>query len=106
MFCYVFKMSVILCSRCQSTDTVKYGHTHYGKQRFKCQNCDRQFVQSPSRQPIPQSTRDLIDKLLLERLSLAAIIRVTGVSKRWLQYYAKHKYYQISKQPRAIKKSV
>ncbi|WP_155706756.1 hypothetical protein [Gloeocapsopsis dulcis] len=28
-----------------------------------------------------------MDKLLLERLALAAIARVTGVSQRWLQLY-------------------
>jgi hypothetical protein len=30
-----------------------------------------------------QFTRDLIDKLLLERWSLAAIVRITGISERW-----------------------
>ena len=57
------------CPRCQSTNTVKNGRTHYGKQRFKCADCERQFVDSPTRQPVTQSTRELIDKLLLERLS-------------------------------------
>jgi transposase len=37
-------------------------------------------------------TKALIDKLLLERLSLAAIARVSGVSKQWLQTYVKAKY--------------
>jgi hypothetical protein len=39
----------------------------------------------------------LIDKLLLERLALAAIARVTGVSERWLQMYVNQKFYQIPK---------
>ncbi|PSO58266.1 MAG: IS1 family transposase, partial [Cyanobacteria bacterium QH_7_48_89] len=25
------------CPKCQSTQAIKYGHTHYGKQRFRCQ---------------------------------------------------------------------
>jgi hypothetical protein len=61
------------CSKCHSSQFVKKGHTHYGKQRFRCQKCGRQFVPNPSRQPISQETRDLIDKLLKERLSLAAM---------------------------------
>ncbi|MBW4557881.1 MAG: hypothetical protein KME59_18470 [Trichormus sp. ATA11-4-KO1] len=69
---------------------VKNGRTHYGKQRFKCQNCGRQFVESATRQPIENSTRELIDKLLLERLSLAAIARVTGVSSRWVSKILLH----------------
>jgi transposase-like protein len=65
-----------------------------GKQRFRCQNCGRQFVETPTRQPVALETRTLIDKLLKERLPLAAIARVTGVSERWLQMYVNQKYYQ------------
>jgi IS1 family transposase len=37
----------------------------------------------------------MIDKMLLERLALAAIARITGVSERWLQIYVNNKYEQI-----------
>jgi transposase-like protein len=94
------------CPKCNSNNIVKNGRTHYGKQRFKCQNCGRQFVESPTRQPIDNSTRGLIDKLLLERVSLAAIARVTGVSLRWLQYYVNQKYYQIPKYVEVTKKNL
>ncbi|WP_448270395.1 IS1 family transposase [Nostoc sp. DSM 114159] len=93
------------CPKCNSKNIVKNGHTHYGKQRFKCHNCGRQFVESPTRQPIDNSTRTLIDKLLLERVSLAAIARVTGVSTRWLQYYVNQKYYQVPKIVEVTKKN-
>lgn len=76
------------CPCCSKTNIVKNGSTHYGKQRFRCQACGRQFVDTPTRTPTSQATRELVDKLLLERLSLAAIVRVTGLSERWLQYYA------------------
>ncbi|MBD1903665.1 IS1 family transposase [Coleofasciculus sp. FACHB-125] len=85
------------CPKCQSTQTIKYGHTHYGKPRFRCQNCGRQFVENASRQPIDEATRQLIDRLLLERLALAAIARVTGVSERWLQMYVNQKFYETPK---------
>jgi transposase-like protein len=70
---------------------MKYGYTHYGKQRYRCRDCGRQFVDNPTRQPVEASTRELVDKLLLERLSLAGIARVTGVSPRWLQTYVNQK---------------
>ena len=92
------------CPKCQSTQAIKYGHTHYGKPRFRCQECGRQFVDNPSRQPIDEATRQLVDKLLLERLALAAIARVTGVSQRWLQLYVNQKYYQTPKQVEVIPK--
>ncbi|MEH2238537.1 MAG: hypothetical protein V7K30_20330 [Nostoc sp.] len=65
----------------------------------------RQFVKSPSRQPVDNSKRELIDKLLLKRLSLAVIARITGVSLRWLQYCVNHKYYQIPKYVEVTKKT-
>lgn len=93
------------CPKCQSAQVIKYGRTHYGKQRFFCQDCGRQFVEKPTRQPIDEASRNLIDKLLLERLALAAIARVTGVSKRWLQMYVNQKYYHIPQQVEVEKKN-
>lgn len=94
------------CSTCTSAHTIKNGRIHTGKQRFKCRACGRQFVEDPDTPPIPQSTRDLIDKLLLERLSLAAIVRVTGVSERWLQSYVNQKYYLTAQQVEVPQKNL
>jgi AraC-like DNA-binding protein len=47
---------------------------------------------NPTKKVIGQDTRELIDKLLLERLSLAGIARVAGVSEQWLQTYVNAKY--------------
>lgn len=85
------------CLKCQFLQIIKYGHTHYGKPRFRCRDFGRQFVEGATQQPIDESTRQLIDKLLLERLALAAIARVTGVSPRWLQMYVNQKFYQTPK---------
>lgn len=57
------------CPKCQSTKIIKYGHTHYGKPRFRCHDCGRKFVEDPSRQPIDEATRIFIDQMLLERLA-------------------------------------
>lgn len=65
-------------------------------------------MQDPQNRVIDQATRDLIDKLLLERLALAGIARVTGVSELWLQRYVNAKYAAVPKQVsvRAKKKGV
>ena len=84
--------------RCNSQYIVKNGHTHNGKQSFKCRDCARQFVVSPRHQPISEETRKLIDQLLLERISLAGICRTTGVSQRWLQYYVNKKLGAVKRQ--------
>ena len=86
------------CPKCNSQYIVKNGHTHTGKQNFKCRDCNRQFVMAPRHQPISEETRELIDRLLLEKISLAGIVRATGVSQRWLQYYVNQKVGAVKRQ--------
>lgn len=83
------------CPACESESYVKNGHTHYGKPRFKCKACGRQFVEGSQYQHITQETWELIDKLLLEKVPLAGIVRVTGISERHLQNYVNRKFESI-----------
>lgn len=80
------------CPTCHSEHVVKNGSIHTGKQKFACKTCGRQFVEDPQFRIISDETKALIDKLLLERLSLAGIARVVGVSESWLQGYVNEKY--------------
>ena len=81
------------CPKCSSHQTVKNGSRQNEKQNFKCLLCGRQFVENPSpHYQIPQETRDLVDRLLLEKIPLAGIARAAQVSERWVQYYANNKY--------------
>jgi transposase-like protein len=86
------------CPICASAKTVKNGRIHNGKQRFKCHHCGRQFIEQPTKKVINQVTRELIDRLLLERLSLAGIARATQVSEQWLQTYVNEKYAKVPRQ--------
>ena len=83
------------CPRCGSSECVKNGSIHTGKQKYRCKQCGRQFVDDPQNAPISNETKALIDKLLLEKIPLAGIVRVTGVSERWLQYYVNDKYAHV-----------
>lgn len=83
------------CPNCGSVNIVKNGTIHNGKPKFSCKNCCRQFVINPQNKIIPQETWDLVDKLLLERISIAGISRVTGISETWLQKYINSKYESI-----------
>jgi transposase-like protein len=77
---------------------VKNGHIHNGKQRFKCNECSRQFVENPKKILIDKEKRELIDRLLLEKIPLAGIARAVKVSDRWLQTYVNEKYALVSRQ--------
>ena len=87
------------CPNCQGTQIIKNGTIHNGKPKWKCKACGRQFVANPGHRRITDQTKQTIDKLLLERVSLAGIVRVTGVSARWLQYYVNAKYASV---PRSV----
>ena len=87
------------CPRCQGTRIVKNGTIHNGTPKWMCKDCQRQCVATPTQRRIADETKHTIDKLLLERISLAGIVRVTGVSLRWLQYYVNAKYAAV---PRSV----
>ena len=90
--------SLPVCPACDSTHIVKNGKIHNGKQNYKCRTCGRQFVQDPQNKIIDLATKTLIDKLLLEKIPLAGIARVTGVSEPWLQHYVNEKYQAVPQQ--------
>ena len=46
-----------------------------GKQKYKCKDCGRQFVLNPYPNKISDETKQLIEDLLLEKISLAGIVK-------------------------------
>lgn len=95
----------MICPRCGKNEIVKNGSLTNGKPKYKCKDCGRQFVENPKKGRISDETKELIDKLLLERLPLAAIARVTGVSEQWLQSYVNKKYEEVKKEVEVSRKS-
>jgi hypothetical protein len=55
-------------------------------------------VEHPQKKMIDSTTRELIDRLLLERISLAGIARAVMVSEQWLQTYVNEKYAHVPRQ--------
>jgi len=87
------------CPRCRSEQTVKNGSIHNGKAKRMCKDCRRQFVPDATKKVISPQTGELIDKLLLEKIPLAGIVRVSGISADHLQTYVNR---QDAAVPRAI----
>ena len=92
------------CPKCLSESVVKNGSLGNGKPKFQCNSCGRQFVENPKKQIISDDKKELIDRLLLERISLAGISRVMKVSEQWLQTYVNDKYDNIIKKVDVKKK--
>jgi len=89
------------CPSCQAESVVKNGSTRHGKQNYKCRDCGRQFITNPQWQKVAervQTTEALLERLLLEKMPLAVIVRVLQVSERWLHSYVNAKYEAIPQQ--------
>jgi len=84
----------IHCPRCNNTQIVKNGMTHYGKQNHKCKHCHRQFVIGSEQWFISEEKKKYIHRLLLERISLWGICRTVQVSMTWLMVYVVTLYKQ------------
>jgi transposase-like protein len=80
------------CPRCHATHVVRNGKTQSGSPNFLCRGCGRRFVAAPKKGPISEERRELVRRLLLERLGLRAIARVAGVSRSWLQGFVNNLY--------------
>src|SRR5689334_16417962 len=72
------------CPQCGSIEYKKNGHIHTGKQNHRGKLCGRAFVLLPENHVITEEQRTLIERLLLERISLRGICRAVGVGLRWL----------------------
>lgn len=72
------------CPPCGSTWYKRNGHIHTGKQNHRGKLCGRAFVLQPENQVITGAQRTLVERLLLERISLRGICRAVGLGLRWL----------------------
>ena len=79
------------CPYCYSSAIVKNGSNSAKTPKFRCKACGRQFVEHPIQSRITDAEKNLVDDVLLEKIPLAGIARVTGLSERWLQDYANEK---------------
>ena len=95
----------MICPSCGGNETVKNGSLTNGKPKYKCKVCGRQLVENPKKGRISDETKELTDQLLLEKLPLAAIARVTGVSEQWLPSYVNKKYEEVKREVEISKKS-
>lgn len=93
------------CPTCGSHDISKNGTTRRGKQNYKCRDCRRQFVEDPQWQPKSKDTFSLVNLLLLEKLPLTGIARVTQVSQSWLQEYVNDAYVKVARTASVIPKA-
>ncbi|WP_088255977.1 IS1 family transposase [Fimbriiglobus ruber] len=81
-----------ICPDCSATHVVRNGPNSAGTPTFRCRTCGRRFVRAPRKAPVADDQKDLIRRLLVERLGLRAIARVTGRSRSWLQAFVNMVY--------------
>jgi len=85
------------CPYCLGTNLRPKGwNTKKTKRRLKCGCCKKHFVMNGKSWFVSDVQKELIDALLLERISLRGICRVVKISLSWLLCYIKKLY---SEQP-------
>ena len=87
-------MLILDCPNCKSSHYKNNGSVR-GKRKNQCLDCGRQYILEPKKKTISKKTWDLVDKLLLEKLSLSGISRVVGISEKSLQTYVNKKFENI-----------
>ena len=80
------------CPHCRATHVVRNGHNPSGSPNFLCRGCGRQFVAQPRKGPVSDERKQLVRRLLRERMSLRGIARATGLSRSWLQGFVNALY--------------
>src|SRR5713226_1996856 len=98
------------CPQCGSAWYKRNGHIHTGKQNHRCKVCGRAFVLTPENRVITEEQQVLIERPLLERISLRGICRAVGVGLRWLLHFMverfaaapAHLYVQPTAGPQAV----
>jgi len=93
------------CPDCKSQNIKKNGGIHNRKQKYRCNGCGRQFIENPTKKMILKETWELVDKLLLEKIPIAGISRVTGISEPWLRKYIDEKYENVILKIKTLKKA-
>ena len=77
------------CRHCTSTNTIRHGYTAKGKQRWRCWDCGRCFVENPGSAAYDLARKEEILRAYHERASLRGISRIFGVSRNtvtgWLK---------------------
>jgi insertion element IS1 protein InsB len=59
----------------------------WNRQNHRCKGCGRQFVLQADNRLVDEDQRTLVERLLLEKISLHGICRVVGVSLRWVMNF-------------------
>lgn len=97
-------MTMHTCPSCGSQEVSRNGLTRHGKQNYKCRDCGRQFVLDPVWKAITPEQYGLIDRMLLERVSLAGIARILQISEDTVQRYVNTKAAVVPQQVRVREK--
>jgi insertion element IS1 protein InsB len=86
------------CPSCGSKQINRTGLTRHGKQNHQCRDCGRQFVLDPIWKALSPEPHVLIDRILLERVSLVGIARSLQISEDSVQRHVNRKALAVPRQ--------
>lgn len=83
-------MIALTCRRCGSMNIRKNGHTHQGRQKMHCKDCNFHSTIDTKTEERAKKRAD-VERLHHERVSQRGIARVTGVSRSTIIEWLKKK---------------
>ena len=83
------QVHTILCSGCQSDNVIRFGTNSSGKQRYRCRDCKRAFVERPQKAREADRVNDpaFVAQVLAtyqERASMRGVARLFKISRNTL----------------------
>ena len=81
----------VTCYHCSSTNLVKNGFTKNRKQRYACQDCQRNSREAPQPTGYPAEQREEILRAYEERSSLRGLTRTFGVARNTVTQWLREK---------------
>jgi transposase-like protein len=79
----------LTCPHCQSDQLKRNGHTHDGRQRYRCLDCGRQHREHPRERGYNETDKQRILNAYQERSSARGIQRTFGVSRHTVAAWVK-----------------
>lgn len=75
-------MAEIMCPQCRGSRVIRWGKGGGGRQKYRCQDCKRQFVAGADHLLNP-AKKEAALKLIAEGVPTKKIAAALGISRRW-----------------------
>ncbi|MGI4791049.1 MAG: IS1/IS1595 family N-terminal zinc-binding domain-containing protein [Janthinobacterium lividum] len=82
-------IQVIACRHCHSQNVIRHGKDMADRQRFRCHDCHRTFLQQPNPRTHSVAFQQRVLAAYQERASMRGVCRLFGIGRNTLSKWLK-----------------